>query len=437
MRLAARASPSTASGNAYVTGETLSRRLPDHRRRVPAHAARRVRRLRHEAEPDRLGARRTRRSSAAPRSTTASRSRSTAAATPTCSASRARPTSRPRRARSTPPPTARFDATADQAEPGRLGARLLDLPRRQRLRRRPAASPSTAPATRTSRAVRTSADCPDHARRVRHDVQQRRRLRHEVQPGRLGARLLDLHRRLGLRLASAASSSTRRATPGSPAARARPTSRSRAGAPDTTFNGGGDAIIAELNPTGSALLFSTFLGGSNSEGGADIARDPTGDIYVTGSTFSQDFPATVGAFDRVWNGDLADLLGRRVRARSSTSTPRPRRRPRRPACRSRRRWSSPSNASSQPQPITFDWNDAPSAVSYTIQIDDSSAFSAPLVRDQSVTTSVYATTGLPTGDALLARSRRQLGRRRRAVVGGAQLHAAGAAAARGAGERWT
>ena len=46
-----------------------------------------------------------------------------------------------------------------------------------------------------------------------------------------------------------------------------------AGAPDSTFNGGGDATIAELNSTGSALLFSTFLGGSQSEGGADIARD--------------------------------------------------------------------------------------------------------------------------------------------------------------------
>src|SRR4051795_1079341 len=81
------------------------------------------------------------------------------------------------------------------------------------------------------------------------------------------------------------------------------------GAPDTTFNGAGDAVIAELNSTGTALLFATYLGGSNSEGGADIARDPNGDIYVTGSTFSQDFPATVGAFDRVWNGDLQIFWG--------------------------------------------------------------------------------------------------------------------------------
>ncbi len=69
------------------------------------------------------------------------------------------------------------------------------------------------------------------------------------------------------------------------------------------------APSSQLNATGSALLFSTFLGGSNAEGGADIARDSTGDIYVTGSTFSQDFPATVGAFDRVWNGDLQIFWG--------------------------------------------------------------------------------------------------------------------------------
>jgi hypothetical protein len=169
-----------------------------------------------------------------------------------------------------------------------------------------------------------------------------------------------------------------------------------AGAPDTTFNGVGDATIAELNSTGSALLFATFLGGSNSEGGADIARDPNGDIYITGSTFSQDFPATVGAFDRVWNGDLqifwGDAFVSKLDIDATTSTPTaPPDVPVAPTL------VSPSNASSQPQPITFDWNNTPSAVSYTIQIDDSSTFSAPLEREQSVTDSIYATTGLTAG----------------------------------------
>jgi hypothetical protein len=170
-----------------------------------------------------------------------------------------------------------------------------------------------------------------------------------------------------------------------------------AGAPDTTFNGGGgDAIIAELNSTGSALLFATYLGGSNSEGGGDIARDPTGDIYITGSTYSQDFPATVGAFDRIWNGDLqifwGDAFVTKLDIDANTSTP-----PSPPGIPVAPTLVSPSNASSQPQPITFDWNDAPEAVSYTIQIDDSSAFSAPLEREGSVTQSIFAASGLAAG----------------------------------------
>jgi hypothetical protein len=168
-----------------------------------------------------------------------------------------------------------------------------------------------------------------------------------------------------------------------------------AGAPDSTFNGGGDATIAELNSTGSALLFSTFLGGSQSDGGADIARDATGDVYVTGSTFSQDFPATVGAFDRVWNGDpqlfWGDAFVTKIDIDATASTP-----PAPPSVPDAPTLVSPANASTQPQPITFDWNDAGSAVSYNIQIDDSSAFTAPLVRDQNVTSSIYATSDLST-----------------------------------------
>ena len=138
-------------------------------------------------------------------------------------------------------------------------------------------------------------------------------------------------------------------------------------------------MITELNAAGSTLLFSTFLGGSESESGYDVARDPTGNIYLTGLTYSQNFPATVGAFDRVFNGDLSIFWGdafiTKVDINATTSTPvAPPGVPVAPTL------TSPSNASSQLQPITFDWNDVPEAVSYTIQIDDSSSFTAPLVR---------------------------------------------------------
>ncbi len=38
----------------------------------------------------------------------------------------------------------------------------------------------------------------------------------------------------------------------------------------------GDAIVAELNAAGSALVFGTFLGGTESDGASDIALDPGG-----------------------------------------------------------------------------------------------------------------------------------------------------------------
>ena len=73
-----------------------------------------------------------------------------------------------------------------------------------------------------------------------------------------------------------------------------------------------DAFIAKLNPGATALLYSTFLGGNDNEGAADIAIDSARSVYVTGQTMSADFPTTPGAPDRVWNGDPAHLLGRCV-----------------------------------------------------------------------------------------------------------------------------
>jgi len=74
------------------------------------------------------------------------------------------------------------------------------------------------------------------------------------------------------------------------------------GAFDTTFNGVFDAFVTKLNASGSALVYSTFLGGSDLDQGESIAVDREGRAYVTGLTQSADFPTTLGAFDRTFNG---------------------------------------------------------------------------------------------------------------------------------------
>ncbi|MBS1797087.1 MAG: SBBP repeat-containing protein [Acidobacteria bacterium] len=71
-----------------------------------------------------------------------------------------------------------------------------------------------------------------------------------------------------------------------------------AGAYDTTQNGGTDVFLARLNGNGTALIYSTFLGGAGNDGGRSVALDPTGSVYVGGLTNggSPSFPTTPGAY---------------------------------------------------------------------------------------------------------------------------------------------
>jgi hypothetical protein len=57
-----------------------------------------------------------------------------------------------------------------------------------------------------------------------------------------------------------------------------------------TLNGSFNAFVAELNVAGSTLLYSTFLGGTGSDGGYAVAIDSSGDAYIAGNTTSSDLP---------------------------------------------------------------------------------------------------------------------------------------------------
>ena len=74
-----------------------------------------------------------------------------------------------------------------------------------------------------------------------------------------------------------------------------------AGAFQTTQPGVDNAFVTKLNPSGTALVYSTYLGGNHYDVGNGIAVDASGDAYVTGYTGSANFPTTAGAFQTTNN----------------------------------------------------------------------------------------------------------------------------------------
>ncbi len=62
------------------------------------------------------------------------------------------------------------------------------------------------------------------------------------------------------------------------------------GALQPTLSGSFDAFVAKFTPDGTALVYATYLGGGDADGGRGIAVDAAGAAFVTGGTTSSDFP---------------------------------------------------------------------------------------------------------------------------------------------------
>lgn len=76
------------------------------------------------------------------------------------------------------------------------------------------------------------------------------------------------------------------------------------GAYQPAFGGGyKDGFITKLNPTGSALVYSSYIGGSDEEYGTSISIDANCNAYITGYTLSTNYPTTPGAFQTTFGGE--------------------------------------------------------------------------------------------------------------------------------------
>jgi uncharacterized repeat protein (TIGR01451 family) len=77
---------------------------------------------------------------------------------------------------------------------------------------------------------------------------------------------------------------------------------------NTNKGGFGDAFVSKLNPTGNALVYSTYLGGTDYDEGFGVAVDGDGNAYITGSTDSTDFPTTSDAYQTSHAGGYEDAF---------------------------------------------------------------------------------------------------------------------------------
>ncbi len=70
-----------------------------------------------------------------------------------------------------------------------------------------------------------------------------------------------------------------------------------------------DLFVTKLNTTGTALVFSTYIGGTGDDFSLSITLDGTDNAYLAGETSSTDFPTTAGAFQRIFGGSGSGTTG--------------------------------------------------------------------------------------------------------------------------------
>jgi hypothetical protein len=72
----------------------------------------------------------------------------------------------------------------------------------------------------------------------------------------------------------------------------------------------GSAFVSKLNPQGTALIYSTYVGGTGGDAANGLAVDSAGEAYIVGETGSTDFPVTAGAFETTISGGSASFVAK-------------------------------------------------------------------------------------------------------------------------------
>lgn len=78
-----------------------------------------------------------------------------------------------------------------------------------------------------------------------------------------------------------------------------------------------DAVVFKLNPSLTNLIYSTYLGGSGNDAGYSLFVNDSSMVYVTGGTYSTDFPAQPGCYNTTYNGGKADGYIAKINASGS------------------------------------------------------------------------------------------------------------------------
>jgi hypothetical protein len=128
---------------------------------------------------------------------------------------------------------------------------------------------------------------------------------------------------------------------------------------DDTFSGGvTDGFVAKISPTGAALVWSTFLGGSGNDGASGVDLDQSRNVYVTGQTGSADFPVD-DDIDPTFGGGLSDGFATKLDPTGTSILSRPISRSR---GRSTRSSAAPPTASSSSSPTRSGCSSPPGPV---------------------------------------------------------------------------